>query len=38
LAGEVEEEVNFARRIGRIGTVVVFEADVVQHSDEHVLF
>jgi len=37
LAGVVEEEVDVARRVSRMSTVVV-EADVVRHSDEHVLF
>jgi len=39
-AGEVEEEVDFARRIGRVGADVVEagDADVVRHSDKHVLF
>ena len=32
-AGEVEEE-NLARRVGRVSV----EADVVAHSEEHVLF
>jgi len=36
LAGEVEEEVDFTRHVGRIGTVIV-EPDVVRHSNEHVL-
>jgi hypothetical protein len=39
-AGEVEEEVVFARRVGCVGAVVIEagDADVVRHSDEHVLF
>jgi hypothetical protein len=37
LAGEVEEKVDFARRVGRSGIVVV-EAGVVRHNDDHVLF
>jgi hypothetical protein len=38
-AGEVEEEVDFARRVGRVITVVeAGDTDVVRHSDEQVLF
>jgi hypothetical protein len=39
-AGEVEEKVVFARRVSRVGAVVVEagDTDVVRDSDEHVLF
>jgi hypothetical protein len=38
-AGEIEE-VDFVRRFGHVSAVVVeaSDTDVVQHSDEHVLF
>jgi hypothetical protein len=38
-AGEIEE-VDFVMRFGHVGAVVVeaSDTDVVQHSDEHVLF